>query len=131
MFYVAVLPYFIGVSLTQVPAPTLTPQATLFFFLLPLKRQNERNNKIRVSFLVSVGLIIDASSVGMFELYCKVQKKKNKTYFLLRSGEKDKKTHTRVLTRVDFFLPSYIGHGDDVPHRLFPGGIQGHRRLFA
>ena len=32
--------------------------------------------------------MIDASSVGMFELYCKVQKQ---TYFLLWSGEKDKK----------------------------------------
>lgn len=58
-----------------------------------------------------------------------IVKYKKQTYFLLRSGEKDKKTH--ILTRVDFFLTSYIGHGDDVPHRLFPGGIQGRRRLFA
>lgn len=39
-----------------------------------------------------------------------IVKYKKQTYFLLRSGEKDKKTHT--LTRVDFFLTSYIGPGD-------------------
>lgn len=40
--------------------------------------------------------MIDASSVGMFELYCKVQKT---DLFLLRSGEKDKKhTYSQELT---------------------------------
>lgn len=88
-------------------------------FLLPLKRQNKKNNRIRVSFLVSVGLMIDASSVGMFELYCKVQK--TDLFFITKWRKRQKNTH--LLTRVDFFLTSYIGHGDDVPHRLFPGGI--------
>lgn len=48
--------------------------------------------------------MIDSSSVGMFEMYSKVQKKQ--TYFLLWSGEKDKKTDTR--TQVDFFFPYFI-----------------------
>lgn len=62
------------------PPPALTNP--VFFFKNPKKgkKKQEKQQKKRVSFLVSAGLMIDASSVGMFELYCKVQKQ---TYFLL------------------------------------------------
>lgn len=78
------------------PPPALTNP--VFFFKNPKKgkKKQEKQQKKRVSFLVSAGLMIDASSVGMFELYCKVQKQ---TYFLLWSGEKDKKKEkTQELT---------------------------------
>lgn len=58
--------------------------------------------------------MVDASSVGMFELYCKVQK--TDLFFITKWRKRQKNTHT--LTRVDFFLTSYIGHGDDVVSSL-------------
>lgn len=79
-------------SVSPLPNPTLTPCNPF----LPLKRQNKRKNKIRISFLVSVGLMIDASSVGMFELYCKVQK--TDLFFITKWRKRQKNTHTHELT---------------------------------
>lgn len=58
---------------------------------------------------------------GDVELYCKVRKQ---TYFLLWSGEKDKKnthTHTQKLT-FSFYLLLFVGHDDSngVPHLSLP-----------
>lgn len=71
--------------------------------------------------------MIDASSVGMFEMYSKVQK--NRLIFYYEVEKKDKKTDTR--TRVDFFFAYFIvlvGHDDSrrctalsLPAEDFPG----------
>lgn len=81
----------------------MLPPPTLIFFLKTLKKvlkkTRETTKKKRVSFLVSAGLMIDASSVGM--LNC-IVKYKNRLIFYYEVEKKTKKKHTRV----DFFLTS-------------------------
>lgn len=111
--------------------PRPPPTNPVFFFKNPEKKSKKQEKQLKKSFFPCQCWTDDWCFLGGdVELYCKVQKQ---TYFLLWSGEKDKKNKNKhkswLFPYIYFFL--LVMMTPMVCHCLFPGGLTGHWRPTA